>query len=306
MTEPIELLGEQYLDVDRLWDSTLSFEVNVARIASGEARSGQPGLKHALATYVPAIDRSLRTPQERNAAGQLFSPADLRAHRQNIIAALRRPTSQTLQSPLSALQQQLTAIFQHGETRAGVIFVFLTAAAQLGSTNVRIPLFDAPVPWFHKAAVCLIGMLACPTQKLREVYELHSRYHNGWFTYEKTRERPSASLKSAFRDAKTRACGGEGKTSLIVVDLLDVHMLELKKQDRDEKYMNFSHAFVLGIGPEGVIMWQGWGQSGYGPYGLADWIRNGNSRVRDWQEAGDFVNEFEKFVSVQVSCLRIS
>jgi hypothetical protein len=74
---------------------------------------------------------------------------------------------------------------------------------------------------------------------------------------------------------------------------------------------------VLGIGPERVIIWQGWGdkvvnwgakvprQAGashlINGYGLDQWIKDGNARVRSWREMGDFVSDFEAFVAYEVS-----
>ena len=82
-----------------------------------------------------------------------------------------------------------------------------------------------------------------------------------------------------------------------MVSLVDVHSFELAKPNKPTGYTPFAHTFVLGIGPEGVIVWQGWGEHGYG---LDEWISKGDARVRTWQEAGDLVENVERFAAYKV------
>ena len=86
-----------------------------------------------------------------------------------------------------------------------------------------------------------------------------------------------------------------------MVSLADLYMFELVMQDRADDYTTFAHAFVLGVGPEGAIVWQGGGEEDGDPYGLSEWINDGNARVLDWQQAGRFVDNFEKLVAYKVS-----
>lgn len=88
-----------------------------------------------------------------------------------------------------------------------------------------------------------------------------------------------------------------------MVSLADVHKFELVNQDTEDDHTSFAHAFVIGVGPEGVIAWQGVGEEHRDQYDLTQWIRDGNGRVRDWQEAGRFVDLFEKFLARKVSRL---
>lgn len=92
--------------------------------------------------------------------------------------------------------------------------------------------------------------------------------------------------------------GEEGILSVLVVSLLDVHIFELARKGMSEKFTSYAHTFVLGVGPEGVVIWQGWGEHGYP---LDRYIRDGGARVRSWQETGDFVDRFEIFAAFEVS-----
>jgi len=75
-------------------------------------------------------------------------------------------------------------------------------------------------------------------------------------------------------------------------------MFELGRQWVAENYTTFAYGFVLSVGPEGVIVWQAWGRD---EYGMEEWIAEGGSRLRDWQEADVFVDTFEKFGAYKVS-----
>jgi hypothetical protein len=112
------------------------------------------------------------------------------------------------------------------------------------------------------------------------------------------KNQPSASLETAFLEARARARGGQPRYSLIMVMLLDVHKEEMIKQGKEHAYTSFMHSFAMGVGPEGVIVWQSWGAKG--GYGLGDWISKGGADIRTWNEAGEFVDSFEKFAAHKV------
>lgn len=326
-TEPVDYLRAMYPDIDELWEPAMSFVDNVARIASGEVYSGQKGLQNAFGTYIPAIETFLNIPEEKNADGEILSLETRRAQRKDLIRAFDKP-NQTQQTPpltleqqdsdrdsggsspldhdrqgvLLRLQQQITAIFQHGNIRAGGMHMVLMAAAQAKAQVIVQFNFDANLNWNSPiVAARLIGTLAGSDRRLRPVWKHHSPHYRGVFPYKLVRNTRSKSLKSEYEDAKARACGEERKTSVITVNLLDVHSIELLEQDQEKRYTDFSHAFVLGIGPEGFIIWQAHEHG----YGLDEWIRDGNARLRNWQEADEFVDEFEKFATFKVSRLRI-
>jgi hypothetical protein len=235
---------------------------------------------------------------------------------EDTVRSLRRPAPYDLQSPLLALQKQISNVFRHGPQRAGGVFVNLSAAAESRATTVRTLTRDLAFKWNScKAAATLVGILACPAGCLFEVAKFQSKRLNGLPSYDEVHDTPSTSLQTAFRDAKALARGEEGVSSVLVVSLADVHSFELERQrkerekrerqkkkgrkkEKEKTYTSFAHTFVLGIGPEGVILWQAWGEHGYG---LDQWIKDGETRVRTWQEVGDLVSDFESFVAYEVS-----
>jgi len=286
-------------DVDDLYDPDLPATLNITRIVSGEA-------SHDLEARRRQGSSLTQRASEPRQQETMLPPTTARDTRTNtefqaIVRALRRPATHEPQSPLLALQQQLSNVFKHGPLRAGGIFTSLSVAAESGLTTAQTPDSDVAIPWNScKAAATLVGLLACPPARLFEVLKFQSQRLNGMPTLDIIRNTPSASLQSAFRNAKALARGDKGSSSVIVVSLIDVHMFELAGQGRSKGYTSFAHTFVLGVGPEGVVVWQGWGEHGYG---LDKWIMDGGSRVRTWQEAGDFVDVFENFASYKVGHL---
>jgi hypothetical protein len=227
-----------------------------------------------------------------------------RAECREIISAMRQPSPYNSKSPLLALQQQVTNVFKHGPERATGIFHSLSQAAKLGSTKAQFPYKDLRMSWNScKASATLVGLLACPPSRLHEVAKFMSHDLGGLPKLEEIRNTSSASLQDAFRHAKALARGEKGICSVITVSLTDVHIFELAQKrcrggSEADKFTTFAHSFVLGVGPEGIIIWQSWGEHGYG---LDKWMNDGRARVRTWQEAGDLVSVFETFVAYKVS-----
>lgn len=253
--------------------------------------------------------QAIRAPQQQTTAVAPSPDRGYRsAERDQLVHALRRPAPHNLQRPRPALQQQLTTLGQNGAVPRAWLLVSLFAAASQNSTTVKRPPHDTPAvdPWGPSTiASATVGIFACPAQRLREVFEFGPGELNGLTTFETVRRTPRESLRTAFLSAKARACGGKGSFGLIMVSLVDGHMLELKEQGRSGNYTSFKHNFVLGVAPQGVVVWQAWGDDdGFG-YGMGDWDNTGGSRVRNWQEAGDFVDTFEKFAGYEVSDLLI-
>ncbi|KAK4695702.1 hypothetical protein P7C71_g2095, partial [Lecanoromycetidae sp. Uapishka_2] len=54
-------------------------------------------------------------------------------------------------------------------------------------------------------------------------------------------------------------------------------------------YTSFAHTFVLGISREGWRIFQSWGEHGYT---LHEYISRGGTRLRDWDEAKEFIKNF--------------
>jgi hypothetical protein len=297
-TPPPESLREMIPNIDELWDPRLPFCLNISRMVSGDTTPLPPPRQpDPFDSLITGFANDLRLSAEAEANEDDMFNADF----EDIVSALRKPATDSLQSPLLALQQQVASVFKHGPLRAGGVFESLYEAARSGVTTAKTPLGDWPVPWNScKAAATLVGLLASPVKRLFEVAKFQSESLGGLPTYEEIHNDPSTSLLKNFQHAKALARGEHGASSVLVVSLIDVEIFELARRGTSRGFTSFAHTFVLGIGPEGVIIWQGWGEHGYG---LNQWIKNGDARVRTWQEAGDFVDVFEKFVAYKVSRL---
>lgn len=227
-------------------------------------------------------------------------PKSYRAECEDIVRALRRPTSGAVQSPLLALQQQVKDFFQHGPERTTGIFVSILAAAECNETRTLYPDRDVGLSWKScKASATLVGLLACPPAAFIKVIKFLGYTLGGLDTdIDKIRKTPSDSLRLEFQRAKALALGEKSTTTVISVSLGDICDFELDEQKRSGEFASFAHAFVLGVGPEGVILWQSWGEDGYP---LDKWLNDNGARLRNWQEAGYFVDEFETFAAYKVS-----
>jgi hypothetical protein len=320
-SQPPAFLRQVQPNIDELWDSNLTVARNIARIDGREAGIAQEGEdsnpysaeeEEAVNFMVQEIEsfgrmsaprrrpNPLLAPQQQTTAGATIEKSEYcSAECEDIIRALRRPAPENLQSPLLALQQQVLNIFKHGPQRATGVYGSLSGAAQSGLTKAKMPDGDLPIPWNScKAAATLIGLLACPSDRVYEVVKFLSQALGGLPTLKEIRKTPSASLQTAYQNAKALACGEKHISSAIVVSLTDVHIFELAAKGRSEEFTSFAHSFVIGIGPEGVIVWQGWGEH---DYGLDQWIKDGRAQVQTWQEAGDLVGVFEKFAAYKAS-----
>lgn len=118
-------------------------------------------------------------------------------------------------------------------------------------------------------------------------------------TMEDIHASPSADLSKQFALAKRAAVNGKvGKVTVLGVALADVEMIERKEEkSRDMWYTSFRHSFVLAVGREGFRVYQAWGQPGFR---FDEYLMQGGSRVRDWNEAKMFLKGFEKLTKAQV------
>ncbi|KAG7429440.1 hypothetical protein Forpi1262_v009491 [Fusarium oxysporum f. sp. raphani] len=216
------------------------------------------------------------------------------------------------ESPLLALKKKVEAIFNCGPDAA--IFIFLKLQQSVtGSTykrqgpRIEIDIsaneetelnIDQSVSHLWKSckmATTLILLFASSNDPacMQAALKLQSHSLGGLPTYESIQKTPSASLLQAFQRAKAVAVG-EAKTTVMAVSLTDVHIFTLAKRGGAEQYFSFAHVFTLGVGPEGVMIWQAWGKHGYR---LDEYLRDGHARLRDWDEADQFVRDFEKLAS---------
>ncbi|KAL1603973.1 hypothetical protein SLS60_005565 [Paraconiothyrium brasiliense] len=113
---------------------------------------------------------------------------------------------------------------------------------------------------------------------------------------------PSASLVEPYKFAKDAAVRSQ-KTTFLRVQLIDVvqsycrqvesFVMALQRLGIElEDHMSFSHLFLIGVGPEGVVMFQSY--KAWGPV-LDEYIVGGGLRVRNWQESDDFISTFDSF-----------
>lgn len=156
-------------------------------------------------------------------------------------------------------------------------------------------------PWNScKMAATLILLFAVPNDRdsLFTAVKIQSRSLGGLPSLEHIRKTPSASFEDSYQKAKKSALGREGSTSVMAVTLTDMHIFELAEQGKAQPYFSFAHVFVVAVGPEGIVIWQSWGQFGYG---LDEYLARGDGRLRTWKESDQFVSDFTKLVSDHVS-----
>lgn len=194
-------------------------------------------------------------------------------------------------SVLSVLNNSVTRVFAQGLRAAGNLL-----------TDHMIPMADDPklkkmsTPtrriytksctgiWKDgEAAATLIAILAAPHERLPETTKFFEN------TPATVRDTASASLADAFKTAKAKAQGKERFTTVIVVSLLDLYMLEMEEMGLEDQCTSFGHDFVLGVGPEGVIIWQGTMRCAFDEY-----LAAGGAQVRSWMQAEEFIKDFGK------------
>ena len=112
------------------------------------------------------------------------------------------------------------------------------------------------------------------------------------------RSTPTASLMALFSAAKARAGGAEGRSSLLVVELVDVCSLGMGKIAGQMAYSSFGTSFAMGVGPGGAVVWF---SSALGGRGLGEHVARGGDREQTWTEADAWVGDLEKLVRRKVS-----
>ncbi|OCK76830.1 hypothetical protein K432DRAFT_305513 [Lepidopterella palustris CBS 459.81] len=136
-------------------------------------------------------------------------------------------------------------------------------------------------------------VLAASKSNVAAALKFLSKVRGGLPTLEQIRATPSQSLSTAYQSAK-KAALEENKTTILGVSLTDVHIFELESRGTSEPWFSFAHSFTMGVAPEGLIIWQAWGEHGYR---LDEWVARDGSRLRSWDEGDSFVRDFERLVS---------
>ena len=273
-------------------------------------------MENSGGSLVSSIPEDFQLQLERNTLASMSKAIEV-AHSsqtQELLDGLNAILPST--SPLTALQYLVESFFAKGEEKASNAFQMIWHGARRSHPSHPFnfsqgKVFVDPPEWWQDndesffPAVCvpmLLVLLATePDEALLDARAFSQSMpfgprHNLDLT---VRSQPSASLQTAFQNAKTAAQGPKGSTTLLVVDLLDVHWQE-SLQIKPFDHTKFTHVFVLGFGPEGMIVWQCWGKPAGKPVGgyyIKDYLESGGGRVRDWKEAEVFVAKFEKLVN---------
>lgn len=294
----IERLRPMIPDIDQLWDRSLPLTANLSQLSQ---RAGGRAVSRNEHDDLPGQHVRPAAPKQSS-----LEEATSDALRRQILCDLQlQPIAP--KSPLCELQEQVQRFFQFGPLHAGGVFNEMSHAADRGTTVVDIPDMDVSPPWNScKAAATLVALFACQADRLKEVRRSQRRLFGDMPTLEDIRKTPNTSLQDAFQKAKSQARNDSGHTTVLAVTLTNVHIFELAEQGRSEGYTSYAHVFVMGIGPEGVIIWQGWGAQGHEGYGLDQWLEKDGARMRTWQEAEEFVDRFEKFATRKVRCTNLS
>ncbi|KFY89762.1 hypothetical protein V500_05510 [Pseudogymnoascus sp. VKM F-4518 (FW-2643)] len=245
---------------------------------------------------------------------EAFAGSHVSASTQHKTEAFRRTASLAIQrvivslqtinehrSPLQLLQASI-ATFLEGPQIASFIYRQLQVAAMLGETSIFVPkdiILDPRDPEFNlpwnscKLATTLVLLIACRHNEVFEALKYQSGQLGGLPTLSLIRSTSSSSFAQAFAKAKKAALSGEMATTVIGVSLTDVHIFELNVRGKAKPYTSFAHSFVVGIGPEGVVIWQSWGEYGYR---LDEYLNRDGARLRNWDEADEFVRDFTRLV----------
>jgi len=206
-------------------------------------------------------------------------------------------------SILSVLNNSITSFFAQGPRAAGNL---LTEYMIPMITNSKVKKMRTPASIIYEkpcgglwqdseAAATLTALLATPRERLPEVEAFFD------VTLAKVTTIPSASLAEAFKAAKVKALGGHKITTVVVVSLVDVYMLEMMEMGLQDQCTGFGHDFVLGIGPDGVVLWQGSKSCSFNNY-----LAQGGASVKSWVQADDFVKDFGKLTDGRKVCCAFS
>ncbi|KAK4893854.1 hypothetical protein LTR27_007880 [Elasticomyces elasticus] len=200
-------------------------------------------------------------------------------------------TQSPSRSPLLALQKQVATVFLMGPPGTVAIYNGLLYAAQRNTTEACHER-NYYNPKVHEDAVTMVALFACPKDRLHDAIAFQCESLGGVPTLETVRDEQLPSFVAAYRAAKGAARGEKHVTTVMAVSLIDIYSMELAARGEAEIYTSFGHSFVLGIGPEGVIIWQGWGRGGK-EFNIYIHVDDG-ARARTWEEAGNFVDWVDK------------
>lgn len=297
------------------WDPRYTMARNVSRLIYGEEDVHQQNSSTPSASQDDQecscliCNRTLRFNHQSIIAAELKLPDLLpgASRPTGIVEVAERMSLLSIDSslsPLKILQLQVHNIFSKGlETASDVLSRMRSAAIRNDNHIDKDLMYTKHMPllmdWESCApASATVLFFASPKERLFSALQFNSIYLGDFPTLDKIRRTPTSSFTSAYSKAKSVAQGPTQRTTVICVSLMDVHIFELAKIGRDRDYSTFAHCFVIGIGPEGIIIWQAWGENGYR---LDEYLARGGGRTRSWSEADAFAKDFESFVGINVS-----
>lgn len=217
-------------------------------------------------------------------------------------------------SPVQALRSQIAAILSNTLPVALYLASAMMTATSAGTFVIQLDsevLTEEEDVWNRSnirpdniwkscdLAANFILVVASSKTSAEQATKFLSISQSGPITLSLVRNTPASSFRSAFDIAKA-AAQKQKKTTVISIVLADVHMMQLTSRGQSEGHISFAHKFVVAIGPEGFVVWQAWGVgTGYG-YRFDEWTDRDGDRVRTWDEAEQFVKDFEKLTDTTV------
>lgn len=291
---PEDLRSKLSPEVAAFWDPCLPMALNYARLVTGDMEMGNEYLsggktkRDEIQLHQNASTSSTNGKVKEN------------RHRDPVqdVATSMYDLDPNL-APLRALQVQVINLFQRGPNVASRLWNKIFMAILNNSEPIPASadiLYIAR--WTScKLAATLVLVLAASKESMFEALKFLSRSLGGLPTLPLIQNTPSASFKDAFNAAKASAMGHTKRTTVIAACLFDVHMFELAGKGISELYSSFAHTFVTGVGPEGVIIWQSWGEHGYC---FDEYIDRGGARMRTWKEEDEFMGSFEHLEKLKV------
>lgn len=240
--------------------------------------------------------------------------------------------STTSVTPLTLLNQTLILHLKHGGLQATsdllrrLMIMAHDDLSYLPEPRVTTSTFRETVFWRSKTLAQFMSLLAVPKYRMHDTLDLMLESAKETKDVDALKRSLAASgntsLSEAFEAAKKKATSTSPttlpSTTLIHASLIDIAALELAatkskskssehnhnhKRKSLEDYTSFAHDFVLGVGPEGVVIWQCAEDKGAG---LAEYVlERDETRARSWTEAGEWVEGVGKLVARKVRSLKL-
>jgi hypothetical protein len=253
--------------------------------------------KTAAEVYISQLLSGARSQQSKKAKKSRSSSGINSINAPTSPEIIRSTLTTSLITPISFLTNVVRIHNELGVESMTDLFMRLTAMVQHNLPTLPEPSYGNKIKqslWKSPAAAAgFISFLVAPRPRLHEAMSFTTDTRQTILITARTT--PSASLCTAFRSAKALAIT-KNISTVLVISLEDLRYLELLAAG-DNDYSTFSHIFTLGIGAEGVVIWQSWRPCGYS---FDEYISRGGARIRTWHKAEEFVADFEKLTSMKV------